>query len=257
MVARTWGTKLYLLGSLFTAFSATAFADTGDEQINLLVEQARKQSEAGQFRSPAGDNLIETIDKIQSLLPEASLETLGGLNKDLPVLINQAATRASEILSRAMPAQRSATVASIPHASSPAAVSSAPAPTPAIILSPSPVPLSPSLAVLPPLPSPPAQPALLSDSSDTQRRTVMFKRGEEAQGIGDIAAARLWYQAAAHRSHRDAMLALGKLYDPNFLRTMPAIGTVGDPTVAQKWYQEAASLGDPQAPTLLKALALK
>ncbi len=85
----------------------------------------------------------------------------------------------------------------------------------------------------------------------------MFKRGEEAQRIGDIAAARLWYQAAAHRSHREAMLALGQLYDPHFLATMPVVGTVGDPAVARKWYQEAASLGDPQAPALLKSLALK
>jgi TPR repeat protein len=84
----------------------------------------------------------------------------------------------------------------------------------------------------------------------------MFRRGQEAQQINDIATARRWYEAAAERGHRDAALALGRLYDPDILRGSQILGgTTGDPTIARKWYQQAAALGDPTAPGLLQALA--
>jgi TPR repeat protein len=86
----------------------------------------------------------------------------------------------------------------------------------------------------------------------------MFKRGQEAQQLDDIAAARRWYEAAAEHGHRDAALALGRLYDPNILRGAQILGgTTGDPAIARKWYQQAATLGDPLAPTLLQSLAVR
>jgi TPR repeat protein len=84
----------------------------------------------------------------------------------------------------------------------------------------------------------------------------MFRRGQEAQQHNDFAAARRWYEAAAEHGHRDAALALGRLYDPNVLRDLHILGsTAGDPAAARKWYQQAADLGHPLAPLLLKTMS--
>lgn len=84
---------------------------------------------------------------------------------------------------------------------------------------------------------------------------ALFTRGEEAQRLGDISGARRFFEAAASHGHVAAALSLAKLYDPVLLRRMGVVGGItGDPVLAEKWYREAARLGDPGAHELLQAL---
>jgi TPR repeat protein len=80
-------------------------------------------------------------------------------------------------------------------------------------------------------------------------------RPSQAERIGDVAAARRWYEAAAAFGNWDAALSLGRLYDPAALRRMQILGnTSGNPGLARHWYEQAAAHGDPRAPMLLQAL---
>jgi type II secretory pathway predicted ATPase ExeA len=80
--------------------------------------------------------------------------------------------------------------------------------------------------------------------------TALLNRGNEALGLGDIAAARLLFQRAAEAGNGAAATALGKTYDPNFTTNTSA----RDPARATDWYRKAIALGDPNAANLLKRL---
>ena len=79
---------------------------------------------------------------------------------------------------------------------------------------------------------------------------ALMKRGDQAVGLGDIAAARLLYQRAADAGSAPASTALGKTYDPGFASP----GQTPDPARAAEWYSKALALGDPNAGDLLKKL---
>lgn len=79
---------------------------------------------------------------------------------------------------------------------------------------------------------------------------ALMKRGDQALGLGDIAAARLLYQRAADAGSAPASTALGKTYDPGYL----ASGQAPDPARAAEYYSKALALGDPHADDLLKKL---
>ena len=79
---------------------------------------------------------------------------------------------------------------------------------------------------------------------------ALMKRGDQAFGFGDVAAARLLYQRAAESGDGPAATALGRTYDPMFA----APGGKPDPARASEWYQKAIMLGDPHAADLLMRL---
>ena len=79
---------------------------------------------------------------------------------------------------------------------------------------------------------------------------ALMKRGDQAVGLGDIAAARLLYQRAADAGSAAALTGLGKTYDPGYA----APGQAPDPARAADWYRKALALGDPHAGDLLKKL---
>jgi TPR repeat protein len=79
---------------------------------------------------------------------------------------------------------------------------------------------------------------------------ALMKRGNESLELGDIAAARLLFQRAADAGNAAAATALGKTYDPNFMKAASA----RDPGRAAEWYQKAVALGDSSAADLLKRL---
>jgi TPR repeat protein len=83
--------------------------------------------------------------------------------------------------------------------------------------------------------------------------SLLLRRGDEENAIGDISAARLLYERAAESGSALAARQMGRSYDPAFLP--PAVAsTLGDLGRAKQWYQRAASLGNAEAATRLKAL---
>ncbi len=75
---------------------------------------------------------------------------------------------------------------------------------------------------------------------------MLLSRGEEMLGLGDIAAARLFYERAADRGSARAATAAGKTYDPIFLASILAHGVAPDRAAAMGWYRKGADLGDPE-----------
>ena len=77
-------------------------------------------------------------------------------------------------------------------------------------------------------------------------------RGDQLLSLGDIAAARLFYELAAQQGHAEAATAMGRTYDPAFLKERKVIGVPGNPALAAEWYRRAAEAGDPEAQSLLE-----
>jgi TPR repeat protein len=61
--------------------------------------------------------------------------------------------------------------------------------------------------------------------------------------LGDISAARRFYERAAAAGNGRAAAAAGRTYDPAFLAGIRA-GIQADPEAASAWYRRAAALGE-------------
>ena len=55
----------------------------------------------------------------------------------------------------------------------------------------------------------------------------------------DVAAARLFYEAAANMGSGEAMVAVGTTYDPTILEQLAVKGFRADPVKAAEWYLKA------------------
>lgn len=62
--------------------------------------------------------------------------------------------------------------------------------------------------------------------------------------LGDIAAARLFYERAAALGSARGATSLGKTYDPAFLTSIQATGVTPNRDLAASWYRKGAALGD-------------
>ena len=82
----------------------------------------------------------------------------------------------------------------------------------------------------------------------------LLHRGDELVATGDIAAARLFYERAADGGSSRAATALGKTYDPAFLKQIGVRGGGADAAKAAEWYRRAGESGDAEATARLKAL---
>ena len=171
-------------------------------------------------------------------------------------------------------------------ASPPAPVAPAPQvfapPTPTVQAAPAPVvapsPIEPPARSVEPAPSvarpvvpePPVAPAVVQSAPATEPGrsrapsvavvplapeviAMLLKRGDEQFAIGDISAARLFYERAAEASSGLAARQMARTFDSAFL---PAAvdGALADPVRARQWYQRAATLGNTDAAARLKAL---
>lgn len=83
--------------------------------------------------------------------------------------------------------------------------------------------------------------------------SLLLKRGDEEFAIGDISAARLFYERAAEANNALAARQMARTFDSAFL---PAAvdAALADVAKARQWYQRAASLGNPEAAARLNAL---
>jgi hypothetical protein len=80
-----------------------------------------------------------------------------------------------------------------------------------------------------------------------QDEAVLLERGKEVLQQGGIAAARLIFEQLAARGSAAGALALARSYDPAHAAPSPAPALAPNMTVALKWYERAAELGNPDA----------
>jgi hypothetical protein len=108
-----------------------------------------------------------------------------------------------------------------------------------------------------PVPAP-VSPAILAAPAPSTASPVeiarLLRRGDELVATGDIAAARLFYQRALGEGSSRAATALGKTYDPTFLKQIGVRGGGADAAKAAEWYRRASESGDAEAAARLKAL---
>jgi TPR repeat protein len=89
---------------------------------------------------------------------------------------------------------------------------------------------------------------------------ALMKRAEAFSALGDISAARLFYERAADGGSAQATTALAKTYDPAFLPRGKAVGVRPDPAKAAELYRKAMALDVAEAPFCnerLKALGAR
>jgi hypothetical protein len=106
----------------------------------------------------------------------------------------------------------------------------------------------PPVATQPALPEP-------ARTLDADTLTGLMARARGLIGVGDIAAARLLLERAAHAKDATAALLLAQTYDPAVLGTSDARSVTADATAARDWYQRAASLGSTGARQRLDQLS--
>jgi TPR repeat protein len=92
---------------------------------------------------------------------------------------------------------------------------------------------------------------------DSEQVAMLLQRGRELLRTGDIAGARLAFQALADAGNVEAVLALGKTFDPRYLAQHYVVGVVGDEAKARAWYQRAMELGSREAKDILAHMATK
>lgn len=100
--------------------------------------------------------------------------------------------------------------------------------------------------------SPPPSPR--RQSASAAQLAELLSQGEGAIESGDIAAARAYYEAAYDAGSAEAATALGRTYDPLFLREKETLGLKADPSKAMQWYRLGVTKGDPVARLRLDAL---
>ena len=79
---------------------------------------------------------------------------------------------------------------------------------------------------------------------------MLLKRGREMLAVGDVSAARLLFGRAAEAGNVEAMLSMGRTFDPVVLAASNSLLTP-DPAEAARWYGRAAAASGTQPAALL------
>ncbi len=82
----------------------------------------------------------------------------------------------------------------------------------------------------------------------------LMARGDELLALGDIAAARLFYEAAANAGNAAAAAKVGMTYDPLYLERRGVLGAAANADKAIEWYNEAIAGGHARAMLRLDGL---
>ena len=108
-------------------------------------------------------------------------------------------------------------------------------------LSPVPQPAAPSA----PVAAAPSVPTAIETGSLTlssQEVLTSLERGEAKLKVGDIAAARRYFERVALAGDARGATAMGRTYDPDVLAKLPVIGLEPNATEAASWYDRARTL---------------
>jgi TPR repeat protein len=81
--------------------------------------------------------------------------------------------------------------------------------------------------------------------------SALLRRGDAMLALGDVSAARLFYERAAATGSGRSATALGKTYEREVLAQLGARGVADDAAMAARWYRAALALGDVEARPLL------
>lgn len=100
-------------------------------------------------------------------------------------------------------------------------------------------------------PSPPLAPTAPVAETDS-----LIDRGQRLVSLGDVAAARRFFEVAARRGDGRGSSLLARTYDPLFYAGNGVSGTRPDPAKAVRWYAEAERQGAPGAGERLRALTV-
>lgn len=82
----------------------------------------------------------------------------------------------------------------------------------------------------------------------------LISLGNAKLALGDVYSARLLYQRAAASGSPQAMVSVGRTYDPRVLAAIRAVGIPTDAQTAVAWYRKAAVRGNAEAIRLLQQL---
>lgn len=94
----------------------------------------------------------------------------------------------------------------------------------------------------------------LAQAAADQPAAGMVARGDALLALGDVSAARLFYEAAAAQGSGEAAAKLASTFDPLQLRSQGVIGLRGDPDRALRWYSQAVNRGYAPAVSRLESL---
>lgn len=204
-------------GLLLAVFAAGSSAFAQKPSFADLLAKAEAQAAAGHRWSPPGDNMTETVASMMDMISTATPQQLAQLS----TLLEKDSSGS----------QAPATATPVP----PTAQERSPA-----------------------LPQAVAQPPVQKPSPQTAAHAAeMVARGQEAERLGNVSAARRYYATAAAQGNATAALSLGRLYDPAYLHEIAIGGIDPDPALARHWYEVAAALGDPHAGPLIQALSVR
>lgn len=91
-----------------------------------------------------------------------------------------------------------------------------------------------------------------------EQEAEMLLKGDEYLNMGDVASARLLFEDLAAHGSAKGTLAMGRTYDPNFLKeAWVAGGLQPNMDKAKLWYQRAADMGSNDAQKRLSVLGAK
>ncbi len=124
--------------------------------------------------------------------------------------------------------------------------------TAAVPVAPQPAPAAPVPVASQPAPAAPV-PSLRA--LDRDEIAILYRRGEELVGQGDIAGGRLLLARAAEAGDARSALALGATYDAVMLGKLGVLGVAPDAAQARAWYAKAAEFGSGEASRRLEQLA--
>jgi hypothetical protein len=206
-----------------------------------LLARAETQAAAGHRWSPPGDNMTETVAGMMDLIPTATTEQLSKLS----ALLERDALRAPSQQPTAEPSQNLQTATAPSTTLVPTVPPASPVPSPSLD------------NAAPPTAPPAAKAAGPTTRRPSPRALELFARGQQLEAHGDVSGARRFFASAAAQGHAAAARALGRLYDPAYLKQMALGGIDPDPALARQWYEQAVAMGDVEAGPLLEALSMR
>ncbi|MCR0984410.1 SEL1-like repeat protein [Roseomonas populi] len=92
-----------------------------------------------------------------------------------------------------------------------------------------------------------AEPAAPPAGSDPALLQLLLRRGDALLALGDVSAARLFYERAAMAGSSPAAVAMARTYDPAILAELGVRGLRPERDAAIAWYRRAVALGGKEA----------
>lgn len=218
-------------------------ADAESAEMSIMIQSVPKEIELSAGKNLGSGNWLLTTSQLDGLTLNTPRALQPG-DYQVEVIMVRSDGKVPE-------ARKLALIIDAPTAPAQVNVQPAPAPQPEKSVV-APKPAEPAKAAVAPVePAAPSQPAAtpppapaatakpsLPPLTEKQVSNIL-KRGDALLAQGDVAGARLLLGYAATRGNKDAMLKLGRSYDPEYLSKLGVRGVDPDPAKAAEWYERA------------------